>query len=112
MSPVVVKGKPIGWVVVVQEKKDKALEPIRKLGEELRFQGFIAMVFIVLVIAIAWGFVLLVVQGRASSKVIIALRRRFGLSGGGGSGGSMLTSSGSLRHTSNSSQRGGDPSNR
>ncbi len=92
IEPVVVHAddgsvRKTGWVVVVQEKKDVALDPVDHVRTELIRQGATAAVTLVVVLCGLWGFVLLVLGNGPGPRWLNALRGRVaGMSTASGTG--------------------------
>jgi hypothetical protein len=65
--PVIVSGRApaegiTGWVVVVQERHDAALKPVKELGDSLMHYGLTALGIVVAVVTALWGFVIIVLN--------------------------------------------------
>jgi hypothetical protein len=92
IEPVVVhaddgSARKTGWVVVVQEKKDLALDPVDHVRTQLIRQGATAALTLVVVLGGLWGFVLLILGNNGGPHWLRSLRGRLtGLSTTSGSG--------------------------
>ena len=98
--PVVVAGRPAeigdtGWVVVVQERYEAALRPVRELGDRLMRYGLTALGVVLSVVTALWAFVIVVLNETTRIRIPSAVRRWAGL-GTSGSGGSGATGGGSV----------------
>jgi len=65
--PVIVAGRApaegnTGWVVVVQERHEAALRPVKELGDRLMRYGLTALGIVVAVVTALWGFVIVVLN--------------------------------------------------
>jgi serine/threonine protein kinase len=80
-----------GWVVVVEERYGRTMEPVGALQNRLLNLGLGALVVVAIVVTVLWGFVILVLNGTVGSRLMAGLRRWAGLPAGGTS----LTSSSS-----------------
>jgi serine/threonine protein kinase len=64
--PVIVGGRGAegntGWVVVVQERHEAALRPVKELGDRLMRYGLTALGIVVAVVTALWGFVIVVLN--------------------------------------------------
>jgi hypothetical protein len=74
-----------GLFVLVQADREKALQPVRRLGTGLRRDGLRAMGVVVFFLTALWGFVIVVLNEPSRSRVFAALRRRAGLKSGAAS---------------------------
>jgi hypothetical protein len=81
-----------GWVVLVQERQEDTLRPVRGLRGKLVYGGLAGLGLVVLVVTALWGFVILVLNDPRGSRLIAFLRRRVGLSTPRLSGGSSPSS--------------------
>src|SRR6185312_244470 len=94
-----------GWVVLVQERRDEALQPVRKLQWRLGYVALVATILVLGLVALMWGGMALVMDGTSRSPVTRLLRRWAGLPMGstagtfGTAGGSSLPASGTARGT-------------
>jgi hypothetical protein len=84
LEPVFIKSRPTkvgdtGWAVIVQQRHDVAVTPVKKLGEDLRRTGITALGFVFGVITLLWGFVILVLNESPQSRIMKLLRRKAGL---------------------------------
>jgi hypothetical protein len=75
-----------GWVVLVEERTQDALDPVRKLRGELIVQGVETLFMLLAILGGLWAFVLLVLNDSSRSRLLAFLRRRAGLSSLGSSG--------------------------
>lgn len=76
-----------GWIVLVQERYDKAMEPVFQMQQQLVHMALVALGLVALVILALWGFVILVLNDSVRSRITAALRRSVGLATvGSGSG--------------------------
>lgn len=83
MQPVFVDGRKwdvadTGWGVIVQERFDDVIAPVRGLRERLVRQGLVALAAVLLVVSALWGFVAIVLNESPTSKFARWLRRRTG----------------------------------
>jgi serine/threonine protein kinase len=83
-----------GWVVLVEERTEDALAPVRKLGGELVVQGVETLCMLLVILGGLWAFVLVVLNDSSRSRLMAFLRRRAGLSSVGGAGGTVTPSGG------------------
>jgi hypothetical protein len=65
--PVIVAGRDpaegnTGWVVIVQERHEAALRPVKELGDRLMRYGLTALGIVVAVVTALWGFVIIVLN--------------------------------------------------
>jgi hypothetical protein len=65
--PVIVAGREptlgnTGWVVIVQERHEAALRPVKELGDRLMRYGLTALGIVVAVVTALWGFVIVVLN--------------------------------------------------
>ena len=86
-----------GWVVLVQERRDEALRPVRELQWRLGYVAVMAVLMVTGLVGLMWGGMVLVMDPSPRSPVTRALRRWAGLPtgaagtfGSAGSGGSSL----------------------
>ena len=91
MEPVLIEGRAkevqdTGWVVLVQERHEAAMRPVRALGSQLLWQGAIALGVVVAVVTVLWGFVILILNESSRSGVLGSVRRRVGLASEGTGG--------------------------
>ena len=84
-----------GWVVLVQERRDEVLRPVRDLQWRLGYVGLAALVLVLGLVALMWGGVVMVMDASPRSPVARFLRTWAGLPGAGG--GSSLPSGGTAR---------------
>jgi hypothetical protein len=91
-----------GLFVIVQADREKALQPVHRLGTGLRRDGLRAMGVVVLFLTALWGFVIVVLNEPSRSRVFAALRRRAGLKSAGGASSSFSTRSGGTAGTGGS----------
>jgi serine/threonine protein kinase len=75
-----------GWVVLVEERTQDALGPVRKLRGELIVQDVETLLMLLAILAGLWAFVLVVLNDSSRSRLMTFLRRRAGLSSVGGGG--------------------------
>lgn len=68
-----------GWVVVVQEKEDEVLGPIRTLRSRLAWRASFTVLLITLLLGGLWLFVLVVLDAAPGSRMVRFLRRQVGL---------------------------------
>lgn len=75
-------GKPVdtGWVMLVQERKAQALEPVTALQWSLGRGAVVAGVFLVLIISLVWAGMVSVLDSSPKSRMTRLLRRWAGLS--------------------------------
>ncbi len=92
-----------GWVVMVQERRDEALQPVRDLQWRLGYVGLMATALVLGLVALMWAGMAMVMDTSARSPVTRLLRRWAGLptSGTAGTfgtgGGSSLPAGGTAR---------------
>ena len=92
-----------GWVVLVQERRDDALQPVRDLQWRLGYVALLASAAILVLVALMWGGMVMVMDTSSRSPVTRLLRRWAGLptsatSGTVGSGtGSSVLGAGTAR---------------
>lgn len=79
VEPVAVHSRDPRWLVIVQEPYDAAVGPVRELRGQLLETGFWALVIVIVVLTVLWGFVLLALNGTRSAWVA-RLGRTVGLS--------------------------------
>ena len=87
VEPVVIRSgndKPvdIGFLIVVQERRDAVMQPVRDLQERLTIGAFLAVVFVILLLTVLTFGLLSVLDGAPKSRVTRFLRRWAGLSTG------------------------------
>ncbi|VTR99003.1 serine threonine protein kinase : Probable serine/threonine-protein kinase OS=Blastopirellula marina DSM 3645 GN=DSM3645_09987 PE=3 SV=1: Pkinase [Gemmata massiliana] len=68
-----------GWVVVVQERRDEVLQPVRNLQWRLGYVGLIACVVVLVLVALMWTGMVLVMDTSSRSPVTRLLRKWAGL---------------------------------
>ena len=68
-----------GFLVVVQERRDEALAPVRNLQWRLGYGAAAGVTFILILIAIMWAGMMSVIDGSSRSRVTRFLRRWAGL---------------------------------
>ena len=68
-----------GWVVLVQERRDAALQPVRDLQWRLGYVGFAATAIAMVLVALMWSGMVLVMDPTPRSPVTRFLRRWAGL---------------------------------
>jgi len=68
-----------GWVVLVQERRDEALQPVRDLQWRLGYVAMIATVVVLVLVALMWSGMVLVMDTSSRSPVTRLLRRWAGL---------------------------------
>jgi hypothetical protein len=95
-----------GWVVLVQERRDEALQPVRDLQWRLGYVAFAATVLVMVLVSLLWSGMVLVMDPTPRSPVTRVLRRWVGLPTGStagtfgttrGGGGSSLPAAGTAR---------------
>jgi len=84
VDPVLVTGRDpdlrdTGWAVIVQERYENAIQPVRKLGIRLLRQWLIALGAVAAVITALWGIVALLLNETRRWPVLSNLRRKLGL---------------------------------
>lgn len=113
-EPVLIEGRPpaaqdTGWAVIVQERYNNAMLPVRALGEQLVRQGLVALGVVVALVTALWGFVVIVLNESPRRGWLARVRRRAGLTGVAGSpsplGASSLGSTDRRTVTSRSSEQ-------
>jgi hypothetical protein len=72
-----------GWVVLVQERRDGALQPVRDLQWRLGYVGLVAVILVVVLVTLMWAGMALVMDPTPRSPVTRFLRRWAGLPTGG-----------------------------
>jgi hypothetical protein len=75
-----------GWVVLVQERRDEALQPVSDLKWRLGYVGLVAVVLVLILVALMWSGMALVMDPTPRSPVTRFLRRWAGLPTGGANG--------------------------
>ena len=86
-----------GWVIVVQERRDEVMQPVRDLQWRLSYGALGATVFVLCLLAALTIGMMSVLDGAPKSRITRALRRWAGLPTGTSSVGSITTgTSGSL----------------
>ena len=93
-----------GWVVLVQERRDEALQPVRDLQWRLGYVGLMATALVLALVALMWAGMAMVMDTSARSPVTRLLRRWAGPAGGtagtfGTGGGRSLPASGTARES-------------
>jgi hypothetical protein len=85
-QPVLIEDRPkigasldIGWVVVVQERYDSAIGPVKKLESDMITRGWWALALAVTVVTGLWAFVIVVLNDGGRSRLFGFLRRKAGL---------------------------------
>jgi hypothetical protein len=68
-----------GWVVLVQERRDEVLRPVRDLQWRLGYVGLVAVVLVMVLVALMWAGMVSVMDTSARSPVTRLLRRWAGL---------------------------------
>ena len=96
-----------GFLVVVQERRDEALAPVRNLQWRLGYGAAAALTFILILIAILWAGMMSVVDGSSRSRVTRFLRRWAGLPTAATSTPAVTGTSGSATTGSGSAQSDG-----
>lgn len=92
-----------GWVVLVQERRDEALQPVRDLQWRLGYVAVAATILVLVLVALMWGGMILVMDTSSRSPVTRFLRRWTGLQSSatagtfGTSTGSSLPAAGTAR---------------
>jgi hypothetical protein len=89
-----------GWVVLVQERRDEVLQPVRDLQWRLGYVGLAATVIVLGLVVLMWAGMAFVMDTSSRSPVTRFLRRWAGLPPGsttGTSGGSALPAGGTAR---------------
>jgi eukaryotic-like serine/threonine-protein kinase len=89
-------GSPIdtGWVILVQERRDEVMHPVRQLQWRLGYGAFGATLFILLLLASITVGMISVLDGAPKSRVTRLLRRWAGLPTGGVTSTSSSTATG------------------
>jgi len=64
-----------GWVVLVQERRDEALQPVRDLQWRLGYVGLVAVVIVLVLVVLMWAGMVSVMDTTARSPVTRLLRR-------------------------------------
>jgi hypothetical protein len=87
VEPVVIRSgndKPVdtGFLIVVQERRDAVMQPVRDLQKRLTFGAFLATLFVIALLTIVTFGMLSVLDGAPKSRVTRFLRRWAGLSTG------------------------------
>jgi hypothetical protein len=96
-----------GWVVLVQERRDAVLQPVRDLQWRLGYVGAAAAVIVLGLVVLMWGGVMMVMDTSSRSPVTRFLRRWAGLPAVGTAGtsgtigGSSLPAAGTSRESGN-----------
>jgi hypothetical protein len=72
-----------GWVVVVEERYGRTMEPVSTLQSRLLWLGLGALVVVAVLVTVLWVFVILVLNGTVGMRLMGALRRWAGLPAGG-----------------------------
>ena len=88
-----------GWVVLVQERRDEILQPVRDLQWRLGYVGLVACAAVLVLVALMWAGMALVMDTSSRSPVTRYLRRWAGLH--------TSATSGSIGTAGNSSLQGG-----
>jgi hypothetical protein len=102
VEPVVVRsgnGKPVdtGFLIVVQERRDEVMKPVRDLQWRLSYGALLATLFVLLLLTILTVGMISVLDGAPKSRVTRFLRRWAGLpTGTVGTGTAGTTSGGSV----------------
>lgn len=78
-----------GWVIVVQERRDATLQPVRNLQWRLGYVGLAATIIVLALMALMWGGMIVVMDPTTRSPVTRLLRRWAGLPTGGTVGGTF-----------------------
>jgi eukaryotic-like serine/threonine-protein kinase len=92
-----------GWVVMVQERRDEVLQPVRDLQWRLGYVGLIATAVVSGLVVLMWSGVMMVMDTSSRSPVTRILRKWAGLPTGGTAGttgtagGSSLPAGGTAR---------------
>ena len=68
-----------GWVVVVEERTRDALDPVGQLKQKLLLEGAVTLGVVFALMGGLWGFVYLLLNNSARSRLTAFLRRRAGL---------------------------------
>jgi hypothetical protein len=68
-----------GWGVLVQERYDQAVAPVNTLHRDLIRLGLGGLAAVAVVVALLWGFVILVLNDSTRERLTRFLRRRAGL---------------------------------
>lgn len=98
VEPVVVEGRPdkiadTAWAVIIQQRRDTALEPVRELGQGLARSGLTGLAVVLGVVTVLWGAVIVVMNESPRSRWLSKLKRRAGLSSNAAGGGSASIAS-------------------
>jgi hypothetical protein len=88
-----------GWVVLVQERRDAALQPVRDLQWRLGYVALAATVLVLVLVALMWAGMVSVMGGSSASPVTRLLRRWAGVPTSGTAGGSSLPAAPTARGT-------------
>lgn len=84
-----------GWVVLVQERRDEALQPVREMQWRLGYVGLVAGVAVLGLVALMWTGMMMVMDTSSRSPVTRMLRRWAGLpTSGTGTAGATAPASG------------------
>jgi hypothetical protein len=68
-----------GWVVVVQERRDATLQPVRNLQWRLGYVALAATIIVLVLMALMWGGMIVVMDPTTRSPITRLLRRWAGL---------------------------------
>lgn len=84
LSQVIVPDRPKnlqapGWVIVVQEREKRALEPLQVLSRKFTKLAVLSFVVVLAVVLALWSGVWLIQSGSRGRRLLTALRRRLGL---------------------------------
>ncbi|MBX3413791.1 MAG: protein kinase [Pirellulales bacterium] len=104
IEPVVVEGRPdkiadTAWAVIIQQRRNTALEPVRELGQGLARSGLTGLAVVLGVVTALWGAVIIVMNESPRSRWLARFKRRVGLSSQESAGSSASMAS-SLQSTS------------
>jgi serine/threonine protein kinase len=85
LAPVLVPDRPeeirdSGWVIVVQERADEALQPLHDLSSQLVSLAAQSAVVVLLVVLALWGGVWLTQADSRGRRLLTSVRRKLGLS--------------------------------
>src|SRR5439155_20742541 len=99
VDPVLVRreaGEPVNtdWVVVVQERQDETLQPVRRLQWRLGYGAMLAVGCVLVLGLILWGGMIYVQDTASKTRLTRLLRRWAGLPKGGPHGTSGTATSG------------------
>jgi hypothetical protein len=97
-EPVVVRaadGREVdtGFAIVVQERRDDVLQPVRDLQWRLGYWASVAVVLVIVLVLAMWGGMMYLLDASSRSRVTRVLRKWAGLPTAG-TGGSVVTGTG------------------